>query len=68
MSDLTKCKHCKNTMKLVRHASIFDCPGHDVLMATKLNVKTFLCLRRRRLIISQSVEPDRATKSPLRDA
>ena len=28
----------KNTcMKLLRHVSFVDCPGHDILMATMLN-------------------------------
>merc|ERR1711975_207398 len=28
---------CGGTMKLLRHVSFVDCPGHDVLMATMLN-------------------------------
>ncbi|KAF7683024.1 Eukaryotic translation initiation factor 2 subunit gamma [Astathelohania contejeani] len=28
---------CSGTMRLVRHVSFVDCPGHDVLMATMLN-------------------------------
>merc|ERR1712225_214527 len=28
---------CGGTMKLVRHVSFVDCPGHDILMATMLN-------------------------------
>jgi translation initiation factor 2 subunit 3 len=31
------CQHCGNPLKLVRHVSFVDCPGHDVLMATMLN-------------------------------
>lgn len=29
--------NCTGTMKLVRHVSFVDCPGHDILMATMLN-------------------------------
>ena len=36
-SDFTTCRHCKTMMKLMRHVSFVDCPGHDVLMATMLN-------------------------------
>lgn len=36
-SDFTACRHCKKIMKLMRHISFVDCPGHDVLMATMLN-------------------------------
>lgn len=28
---------CNSKMKLVRHVSFVDCPGHDILMATMLN-------------------------------
>ncbi|KAJ2082496.1 eukaryotic translation initiation factor 2 subunit gamma [Coemansia sp. RSA 988] len=28
---------CEGTMKLLRHVSFVDCPGHDLLMATMLN-------------------------------
>lgn len=28
---------CNGTMKLMRHVSFVDCPGHDILMATMLN-------------------------------
>src|SRR6266576_196426 len=28
---------CNHRMKLVRHVSFVDCPGHDILMATMLN-------------------------------
>ncbi|CUG93205.1 eukaryotic translation initiation factor gamma subunit, putative, partial [Bodo saltans] len=36
-ADVTKCQFCGNLLKLVRHVSFVDCPGHDVLMATMLN-------------------------------
>eukprot|EP00010_Vexillifera_abyssalis_P006249 CAMPEP_0201544684 /NCGR_PEP_ID=MMETSP0173_2-20130828/1300_1 /ASSEMBLY_ACC=CAM_ASM_000268 /TAXON_ID=218659 /ORGANISM="Vexillifera sp., Strain DIVA3 564/2" /LENGTH=474 /DNA_ID=CAMNT_0047952893 /DNA_START=27 /DNA_END=1451 /DNA_ORIENTATION=- len=38
-SDAPKCgvKGCNGTMKLLRHVSFVDCPGHDILMATMLN-------------------------------
>eukprot|EP00331_Platyophrya_macrostoma_P021295 CAMPEP_0176444394 /NCGR_PEP_ID=MMETSP0127-20121128/23038_1 /TAXON_ID=938130 /ORGANISM="Platyophrya macrostoma, Strain WH" /LENGTH=476 /DNA_ID=CAMNT_0017829897 /DNA_START=42 /DNA_END=1475 /DNA_ORIENTATION=+ len=36
-SDATACQQCGEAMKLVRHVSFVDCPGHDVLMATMLN-------------------------------
>lgn len=29
--------NCKGTMRLERHVSFVDCPGHDILMATMLN-------------------------------
>lgn len=29
--------HCNGTMRLERHVSFVDCPGHDILMATMLN-------------------------------
>ena len=32
-----QCKHCKGDMKLIRHVSFVDCPGHDILMSTMLN-------------------------------
>jgi len=33
----------KNTrMKLLRHVSFVDCPGHDILMATMLNGSTIM--------------------------
>ena len=28
---------CEGDMKLMRHVSFVDCPGHDILMATMLN-------------------------------
>ncbi|KAJ1339349.1 eukaryotic translation initiation factor 2 subunit 3 [Batrachochytrium salamandrivorans] len=28
---------CKGKMRLMRHVSFVDCPGHDILMATMLN-------------------------------
>ena len=28
---------CEGTMRLVRHVSFVDCPGHDILMSTMLN-------------------------------
>lgn len=28
---------CSGTMRLIRHVSFVDCPGHDILMATMLN-------------------------------
>ena len=28
---------CGHRMKLIRHVSFVDCPGHDILMATMLN-------------------------------
>ena len=31
------CKICNAEMKLVKHLSIVDCPGHNMLMATMLN-------------------------------
>lgn len=36
--DKVKCsrKNCPGTMRLIRHVSFVDCPGHDVLMATML--------------------------------
>ncbi|KAL7753298.1 eukaryotic translation initiation factor 2 subunit gamma [Sorochytrium milnesiophthora] len=30
-------QECEGTMRLVRHVSFVDCPGHDILMATMLN-------------------------------
>lgn len=34
-----KCKRegCSGTLKLVKHVSFVDCPGHDVLMTTMIN-------------------------------
>eukprot|EP01087_Luapelamoeba_hula_P018829 TRINITY_DN612_c0_g1_i1.p1 TRINITY_DN612_c0_g1~~TRINITY_DN612_c0_g1_i1.p1 ORF type:complete len:479 (+),score=69.89 TRINITY_DN612_c0_g1_i1:171-1607(+) len=29
--------NCKGTMRIERHVSFVDCPGHDILMATMLN-------------------------------
>ncbi|KAF9410403.1 hypothetical protein BGZ94_001665 [Podila epigama] len=39
MEDNPKCERpfCGGTMKLERHVSFVDCPGHDILMATMLN-------------------------------
>ncbi|KAF8981264.1 hypothetical protein BGZ46_003072 [Entomortierella lignicola] len=39
MEDHPKCERpfCGGTMKLERHVSFVDCPGHDILMATMLN-------------------------------
>ena len=36
--DNTPCPNegCESTLKLVRHVSFVDCPGHDVYMATML--------------------------------
>lgn len=31
------CKNCGKSMKLMRHISFVDCPGHDILMATMVN-------------------------------
>jgi translation initiation factor 2 subunit 3 len=31
------CSRCQGPMKLVRHISFVDCPGHDYLMQTMLN-------------------------------
>ena len=28
---------CRGTLRLIRHVSFVDCPGHDILMATMLN-------------------------------
>jgi len=33
----TNCKHCGTKMRLIRHISFVDCPGHDAYMATMLN-------------------------------
>ncbi|CDU85173.1 eukaryotic translation initiation factor 2 subunit 3 [Plasmodium yoelii 17X] len=30
-------ENCNSKMKLLRHVSFVDCPGHDILMATMLN-------------------------------
>jgi len=36
--DNPMCEQCnKSRMKLMRHVSFVDCPGHDILMATMLN-------------------------------
>ncbi|KAH9412162.1 eukaryotic translation initiation factor 2 [Ordospora pajunii] len=35
--DELPCKNCGGVLRLVRHVSFVDCPGHDVLMATMLN-------------------------------
>ncbi len=35
--DRPKCENCGTAMKLLRHVSFVDCPGHDILMATMLN-------------------------------
>ena len=39
MEDAPPCPRpfCGGTMKLLRHVSFVDCPGHDILMATMLN-------------------------------
>ena len=36
-ADLLVCDKCKMDLKLIRHVSFVDCPGHDILMATMLN-------------------------------
>eukprot|EP00736_Rhodelphis_marinus_P012389 Rmarinus@m.3534 len=35
--DEPPCEVCSAPMKLLRHVSFVDCPGHDILMATMLN-------------------------------
>ncbi|KAM0672310.1 Eif2s3p [Ordospora colligata] len=35
--DELPCNNCGGILRLVRHVSFVDCPGHDVLMATMLN-------------------------------
>eukprot|EP00008_Paramoeba_atlantica_P008634 CAMPEP_0201490470 /NCGR_PEP_ID=MMETSP0151_2-20130828/26573_1 /ASSEMBLY_ACC=CAM_ASM_000257 /TAXON_ID=200890 /ORGANISM="Paramoeba atlantica, Strain 621/1 / CCAP 1560/9" /LENGTH=511 /DNA_ID=CAMNT_0047876441 /DNA_START=54 /DNA_END=1589 /DNA_ORIENTATION=- len=30
------CRHCGGMMKLIRHVSFVDCPGHEMLMSTML--------------------------------
>ena len=35
--DDSKCDVCGGALKLLRHVSFVDCPGHDILMATMLN-------------------------------
>lgn len=35
--DTPLCDRCGSRMKLERHVSFVDCPGHDALMATTLN-------------------------------
>eukprot|EP00834_Sanchytrium_tribonematis_P000755 NODE_14_length_51535_cov_1.125049.p33 type:complete len:190 gc:universal NODE_14_length_51535_cov_1.125049:16209-16778(+) len=32
--DQPPCKHCDELLKLEKHISFVDCPGHDILMAT----------------------------------
>eukprot|EP01120_Amphizonella_sp_Union-15-10_P002208 TRINITY_DN1236_c0_g1_i1.p1 TRINITY_DN1236_c0_g1~~TRINITY_DN1236_c0_g1_i1.p1 ORF type:complete len:447 (+),score=47.69 TRINITY_DN1236_c0_g1_i1:97-1437(+) len=32
-----RCKKCDLEMKIIRHVSFVDCPGHDILIATMLN-------------------------------
>eukprot|EP00768_Dysnectes_brevis_P000218 gnl/Dysnectes_brevis/1047_a1167_3428.p1 GENE.gnl/Dysnectes_brevis/1047_a1167_3428~~gnl/Dysnectes_brevis/1047_a1167_3428.p1 ORF type:complete len:487 (+),score=172.91 gnl/Dysnectes_brevis/1047_a1167_3428:62-1462(+) len=34
--DSPRCPRCSQPLRLVRHVSFTDCPGHDVLMATML--------------------------------
>lgn len=36
MKDTPNCEDCKVNMKLLRHVSFVDCPGHDILMSTML--------------------------------
>eukprot|EP00003_Mantamonas_plastica_P021102 TRINITY_DN3409_c0_g1_i5.p1 TRINITY_DN3409_c0_g1~~TRINITY_DN3409_c0_g1_i5.p1 ORF type:complete len:495 (-),score=163.69 TRINITY_DN3409_c0_g1_i5:253-1737(-) len=36
-SPMCKVPGCGGTLKLMRHVSFVDCPGHDILMATMLN-------------------------------
>lgn len=36
MKDNPNCEDCKVPMKLSRHVSFVDCPGHDILMSTML--------------------------------
>ncbi|KAM3130185.1 hypothetical protein pb186bvf_017685 [Paramecium bursaria] len=36
MQDNATCDFCGTVMKLVRHISFVDCPGHDILMSTML--------------------------------
>ena len=33
---------CGHRMKLIRHISFVDCPGHDILMATMLSVAAIM--------------------------
>eukprot|EP01147_Barroeca_monosierra_P003718 gene3718-8352_t len=37
--DISRCNRpgCPGRLKLLRHVSFVDCPGHDILMATMLN-------------------------------
>ena len=35
--DVFPCDRCSGKMRLERHVSFVDCPGHDILMATMLN-------------------------------
>lgn len=34
--DKVDCEKCGERIKLIRHVSFVDCPGHDILMATML--------------------------------
>jgi len=36
-SGQVKCPNCGTVVKLAKHVSFVDCPGHDILMATMLN-------------------------------
>ena len=36
-APMCKEKGCDGQLRLVRHVSFVDCPGHDILMATMLN-------------------------------
>ena len=36
-TDTPPCPSCGTVMRLLRHVSFVDCPGHDILMATMLN-------------------------------
>eukprot|EP01120_Amphizonella_sp_Union-15-10_P012311 TRINITY_DN5443_c0_g2_i1.p1 TRINITY_DN5443_c0_g2~~TRINITY_DN5443_c0_g2_i1.p1 ORF type:complete len:477 (+),score=77.62 TRINITY_DN5443_c0_g2_i1:92-1522(+) len=44
MEDNPKCMRdgCNGTLRLQRHVSFVDCPGHDILMATMLNGATVM--------------------------
>ncbi|KAL3315521.1 Eukaryotic translation initiation factor 2 subunit 3 [Cichlidogyrus casuarinus] len=37
--DVLPCERqgCKGSLRIIRHVSFVDCPGHDILMATMLN-------------------------------
>lgn len=37
LPDDSACPNCGKPMKLLRHVSFVDCPGHDVLMATMIS-------------------------------